>query len=551
MNTSPSFPSPRSQGRGPLSATAGTLVARLTSTRGGPRRCRPTNSGGRQPSANSSGNWSDGPRRHAGGGCSRSSAPPSAVVAVVAGGGGRSSSPRRTRTATTAAAPHHPGGSSAAPTAPAPAARRRSCPRSRRPRDLGTNCQYPARRRPASKPNKPPRTGEVPTDPAADQRQHVHRPGQHRPSARQRQGAVHGQQLRQPGPAGLLQRHPVPPADHQSPGLVGAAVRRPDRHRAPAARATSSPTSTRPTSTSPTTRAAAAGDLPARHAGDGQRRARHQRQPVLPGLQGFAAAARLHRVRHDRRRPAWPRWTRSPRRAWNGGGQDGTPKTPVTDQVDRAGLTPPGDAAPCRPAVRGVSARRTTRTAIRRPRPTNGMAIASLICAFLFAPLGIVFGHMSLSQIKRTGEEGHGLAVAGLVISYVVTVADRDRRGRPPSSSPPSPSAAPTTAIPATTRTSPRRRRHPAAAAAAVQAAGHARRQLPVPGHDRAGQQARQARRGRAASPPPRRRSAPASSPTRAPIGIQLDNGKAPCTVNSFVEPGPAGVLRRHARATG
>ena len=57
-----------------------------------------------------------------------------------------------------------------------------------------------------------------------------------------------------------------------------------------------------------------------------------------------------------------------------------------------------------------------------RPRPTNGMAIASLICAFVFAPLGIIFGHISLSQIKRTGEEGHGLAVAGLVISYVITV---------------------------------------------------------------------------------------------------------------------------------
>lgn len=56
------------------------------------------------------------------------------------------------------------------------------------------------------------------------------------------------------------------------------------------------------------------------------------------------------------------------------------------------------------------------------PPPTNGLAIASLICAFMFAPLGIVFGHMSLSQIKRTGEEGRGLAIAGLVISYVLTV---------------------------------------------------------------------------------------------------------------------------------
>lgn len=56
------------------------------------------------------------------------------------------------------------------------------------------------------------------------------------------------------------------------------------------------------------------------------------------------------------------------------------------------------------------------------PPQTNGMAIASLICAFVFAPLGIVFGHVSLSQIKKTGEEGRGLAIAGLVISYLVTV---------------------------------------------------------------------------------------------------------------------------------
>jgi peptidyl-prolyl cis-trans isomerase B (cyclophilin B) len=49
------------------------------------------------------------------------------------------------------------------------------------------------------------------------------------------------------------------------------------------------------------------------------------------------------------------------------------------------------------------------------------MAIASLICAFVFAPLGIVFGHVSLSQIKKSGEEGRGLAIAGLVISYLVT----------------------------------------------------------------------------------------------------------------------------------
>jgi peptidyl-prolyl cis-trans isomerase B (cyclophilin B) len=57
-----------------------------------------------------------------------------------------------------------------------------------------------------------------------------------------------------------------------------------------------------------------------------------------------------------------------------------------------------------------------------QPRPTNALAIVSLVCAFLFAPLGILFGHISLSQIKKTGEEGRGLAIAGLVISYLITV---------------------------------------------------------------------------------------------------------------------------------
>lgn len=56
------------------------------------------------------------------------------------------------------------------------------------------------------------------------------------------------------------------------------------------------------------------------------------------------------------------------------------------------------------------------------PRPTNSLAIASLVCAFVLAPLGVVFGHMSLSQIKKTGEQGRGLAIAGLIVSYVVIV---------------------------------------------------------------------------------------------------------------------------------
>jgi peptidyl-prolyl cis-trans isomerase B (cyclophilin B) len=57
-----------------------------------------------------------------------------------------------------------PPGQSAAPTEPAPTGDGQ-LPAFKAPADLGANCQYPAAQA-ASKPNKPPRTGKVPTDPA-------------------------------------------------------------------------------------------------------------------------------------------------------------------------------------------------------------------------------------------------------------------------------------------------------------------------------------------------------------------------------------------------
>ncbi|WP_052314135.1 DUF4190 domain-containing protein [Nocardia thailandica] len=54
-------------------------------------------------------------------------------------------------------------------------------------------------------------------------------------------------------------------------------------------------------------------------------------------------------------------------------------------------------------------------------RQTNGMAIAALISSLILPPLGIVFGHIGLSQIKQRHEDGKGMAVAGLVIGYVYT----------------------------------------------------------------------------------------------------------------------------------
>jgi Domain of unknown function (DUF1707)/Domain of unknown function (DUF4190) len=61
--------------------------------------------------------------------------------------------------------------------------------------------------------------------------------------------------------------------------------------------------------------------------------------------------------------------------------------------------------------------------------PTNGLAMASLACGlgqFVFGPLttipAIVFGHMARSQIRRTGEQGDGLALAGLMLGWAAVI---------------------------------------------------------------------------------------------------------------------------------
>lgn len=52
---------------------------------------------------------------------------------------------------------------------------------------------------------------------------------------------------------------------------------------------------------------------------------------------------------------------------------------------------------------------------------TNTMAILALVLAFVFAPAGIVLGIVAVRQIRTTGEDGHGLAVAGIVVGSVFT----------------------------------------------------------------------------------------------------------------------------------
>ncbi|MEU6219566.1 DUF4190 domain-containing protein [Streptomyces sp. NPDC047022] len=56
-----------------------------------------------------------------------------------------------------------------------------------------------------------------------------------------------------------------------------------------------------------------------------------------------------------------------------------------------------------------------------RPAPVNGLAITALVLGILccLPGVGLVLGLIALRQIKRRGEQGHGLAVGGMVLSML------------------------------------------------------------------------------------------------------------------------------------
>jgi hypothetical protein len=54
-------------------------------------------------------------------------------------------------------------------------------------------------------------------------------------------------------------------------------------------------------------------------------------------------------------------------------------------------------------------------------RPTNTMAILALVFAFVFAPAAIALGVVARRQIRETGEQGDGLALAGIIVGSIFT----------------------------------------------------------------------------------------------------------------------------------
>jgi len=53
----------------------------------------------------------------------------------------------------------------------------------------------------------------------------------------------------------------------------------------------------------------------------------------------------------------------------------------------------------------------------------NTFAVLSPIFGVVVPPAGVVLGHLALPQIRRTGERGRNVAIAGLVIGYLMCLA--------------------------------------------------------------------------------------------------------------------------------
>ena len=89
---------------------------------------------------------------------------------------------------------------------------------------------------------------------------------------------------------------------------------------------------------------------------------------------------------------------------------------PETDQFHSNEPAPVGETAqptsyqpePLRPALPTTLAQ------------MNAFALIAIVLAFVQPIAGIVFGHMGMSQIKRNGDAGRGVALTALIIGYVM-----------------------------------------------------------------------------------------------------------------------------------
>jgi len=58
------------------------------------------------------------------------------------------------------------------------------------------------------------------------------------------------------------------------------------------------------------------------------------------------------------------------------------------------------------------------------PRRTNAMAVASMVVGILWiywigSILALIFGYVARHQIRRSGDGGNGMAIAGIVLGWI------------------------------------------------------------------------------------------------------------------------------------
>ncbi len=96
------------------------------------------------------------------------------------------------------------------------------------------------------------------------------------------------------------------------------------------------------------------------------------------------------------------------------------------------GLAPPRPPKPARAANPVTVAERPVLYTADGQRvvvvSTNGMAIASLVLGLTSGAItglpAVITGHIARAQIRRTGQAGDGMAIAGLIMGYIVLALD-------------------------------------------------------------------------------------------------------------------------------
>ena len=94
-------------------------------------------------------------------------------------------------------------------------------------------------------------------------------------------------------------------------------------------------------------------------------------------------------------------------------GGDGQPPVPPPPPPPGGGLPVPPPPPPVGGVPGGV------------PQGNNGLAVASLVlsiigvCCGIGSILGIILGFVALNQIRKTGQQGEGLAKAGIIVGVI------------------------------------------------------------------------------------------------------------------------------------